>query len=99
MRRTYLGIQYVGLTEQVARTYQLPVSRGVVIAGIDPSGPAAQAGLRPGDILTKLGNSPITTDLDMQRLLRGKSPGDPLLFTALRGGRTLTIKARLGEAR
>jgi hypothetical protein len=31
--------------------------------------------------------------------LRGKSPGDPILFTALRGGRTLTIKARLGEAR
>ncbi|WP_309713136.1 trypsin-like peptidase domain-containing protein [Armatimonas sp.] len=99
VRRTYLGIQYVGLTEQVARTYQLPVSRGVVIAGIDPSSPAAQAGLRPGDILTKLGNSPINTDLDMQRLLRGKSPGDPLLFTALRGGRSLTIKARLGEAR
>ena len=50
-------------------------------------------------ILTKLGSSPINTDLDLQRLLRGKGPGDPILFTALRGGRTLTIKVRLGEAR
>ena len=99
MHRTYLGIQYVGLTEQVARTYQLPVSRGIIVMQIDSGSPAAQAGFRPGDILTKLGSSPINTDLDMQRLLRGKNPGDPITFTALRGERSLTVKVRLGEAR
>jgi S1-C subfamily serine protease len=99
VRRTYLGIQYVGITEQLARTYQLPVTRGALIAAIDPSGPAAQAGLRPGDILTRLNNTPLNTELDFQRLLRDKKPGDSVSFAVQRDRRTLSVTARLGESR
>ena len=95
---TYLGIKYFSLTKEIARNYQLPVTQGIVVSSIFVGSPAAQAGLRPGDILTRLNGSPLTTELDIQRLLRGKKPGELLSFTALRGGRSLTIKARLGEA-
>ncbi|WP_395090411.1 S1C family serine protease [Armatimonas sp.] len=99
VQRTYLGIQYVGINEQLARTYQLPVSRGVLIAGLDPAGPAAQAGLKPGDILTQLNGTPLNTELDFQRLLRNKKPGETLSFTVKREGSSRTVKARLAEAR
>jgi S1-C subfamily serine protease len=98
VRRTYLGIQYVSITEQLARNYSLPVTRGVLIAGIDPSGPAAQAGLRPGDILTRLNGATLNTELDFQRLLRDKKPGETLTFSVQRGGGALRVKARLGES-
>ena len=98
VRRTYLGIQYVGLTEQIVRTYGLPVSQGLAIAAVDPSSPAAKAGLRPGDILTRLDGASLARDLDLQRLLRSKKPGDSVRFSVLRGDQSLTATARLGEA-
>ena len=98
VRRTYLGIQYVALTEQIARSNGLPVSQGLAIAAVDPSSPAAKAGLRPGDILTRLDSAPLTRDLDLQRLLRSKKPGDSVRFSVLRGEQSLATTVRLGEA-
>lgn len=98
VRRVYLGIQYAALTPEVARYYQLPVSRGAIIDAIDPEGPAAQGGLRPGDIVTALDNTALQTELDFSRVLRSKKPGDVVTVTAYRGSRRLTLRVRLGDA-
>lgn len=96
--RVYLGIQYLALTDQIARTYQLPVNRGLIVDTVYAQSPAARAGLRPGDILTRLDGTPLVNAPDLQRLLRDKKAGQSVSFTLLRGARTLTVRATLSEA-
>ena len=95
-QRVYLGIQYVAITPEIARTYELSVSRGVILDALDPEGPAARAGLRPGDIITKVNGAGLSTELDLARLLRGKKPGESITLTLVREGRTLTLRVALG---
>lgn len=95
-QQVYLGIQYIGITPELARTYRLPVTRGVILNSLDPEGPAARAGLRPGDIITKVNGTSLTTELDVARLLRGKKPGDEVSLAIVRGSRALTLRAQLG---
>jgi serine protease Do len=97
-RKPYLGIQFTGFDEKIARAYNLPVARGLMIEAIDPSGPAARAGMRPGDILVRLNNTPLVGSLDLPRLLRDKKPGESVTFALIRGSRALTVKTMLGEA-
>ena len=46
--RPLVGIVPVSVTPQLATAYELPVERGVLVARLDPKGPAAKAGMKPG---------------------------------------------------
>jgi S1-C subfamily serine protease len=94
----YLGIQYASFNEQTARAYGLPVPRGLIVDSVIVGSPAARAGLRSGDILTKLNTTALVSSLDLQRLLRDKKPGQSVTFGVIRGARPRTIPVTLGEA-
>ena len=60
---------------------------GVGIASVDRAGPAARAGLRPGDIVTAVNGEKVDTARDMIRRVAGQSPGATVTLTLRRQGR------------
>ena len=65
---------------------------------VTPGGPAAAAGLRPGDIIISFGGQPITNAQTLLDAIRADPPGDQVRLTYLRGGHQHTAALRLGSA-
>jgi putative serine protease PepD len=65
---------------------------------VTPGGPAAAAGLRPGDIIISFGGQPITNAQTLLDAIRADPPGDRVRLTYLRGGHQRTAALRLGSA-
>jgi putative serine protease PepD len=71
---------------------------GVRLVSVPP-GPARKAGLRSGDLITKLAGQPITDSVDLIADIRALAPGTQVNVTYLRGGRPHTASVTLGEQR
>jgi peptidase M28-like protein/PDZ domain-containing protein/PA domain-containing protein len=70
-------------------------SQGVQLAGVMDGSPAALAGLRAGDVIIQFGSKDILSIEDLTAALGAQKPGDEVEIVALRGGRTVTVKAIL----
>ncbi|MFF8292013.1 S1C family serine protease [Streptomyces sp. NPDC016309] len=70
---------------------------GVAIVEVSRGGAAADAGLRAGDIITRLNSTPITTMTSLLEALASAEPGDEVTVTYTRGGRPATARVTLGE--
>jgi Do/DeqQ family serine protease len=81
--RGWIGVEPQDLTPELAESFQLPRStgqadlQGVVITGVLPNGPAAQAGMRPGDVIVKVGNQPVASVADLLNRVASLTPGVP----------------------
>ncbi|MGH7485229.1 MAG: S1C family serine protease [bacterium] len=71
--------------------------RGILVASIDPEGPAARAGLLVGDIVTAWNEKPIDRVRDVMRSLGSDSVGNTVNLGLLRGGAPATLKVVIGE--
>lgn len=60
-----------------------------------PGGPAATAGLRPDDVITKIDGEPATSNLQLQELTLTKKPGDTVSIGYTREGRAATATVTL----
>ncbi|MCB5166946.1 trypsin-like peptidase domain-containing protein [Streptomyces bambusae] len=65
---------------------------------VTPGGPAAKAGIRPGDVITKVDGTRVHAPEELIIKIRAQRPGDPLTLTVVRGGRERTVKLVLGSA-
>jgi putative serine protease PepD len=73
-------------------------STGAVIAGVVPGGPAAAAGLAPGDVVTKVDDKTITDADGLVAAIQRAKPGDKLALTVNRNGKQTAVTVTLGEA-
>jgi serine protease DegQ len=97
-KHAYLGVQGTDLTPQVADLLGIKVNGGgVVVIDVVKGSPADKAGLRPSDVITKVDSTAITSSTDLDAALRGHQPGDSVQLTVLRGGKTTTVTAVLGD--
>ena len=71
---------------------------GATVQAVTPGGPAAEAGLQAGDVLTKVGDRAVTDADSLIVAVRAYDPGDVVTLTYLRGGETRTAKATLVAA-
>lgn len=103
--RPYLGVNTVELTKEIADLNKLPVNDGYLIIGDSQKGipavvsgsPADKAGLRDGDIITKVNGEEVGNNLSLVAALRDFAPNDTVEITFNRGGDTKTIKVKLAE--
>ena len=104
LARPYIGIHYVPIDAQLAKDNSLSATDGAWVHAdpttSDPAvvatGPAAKAGLKEGDIITKIGNQVIDALHPLDADLSQYSPGDTVVLTVLRGGKTITATVTLG---
>jgi S1-C subfamily serine protease len=89
--RAALGIQ----AATVSGTDGTPAGAGIV--AVTSGGPAARAGLRPGDAITSAGGTPTPDTTALAEALAAAHPGQQLPITVTRGGEPLTVRVTLGE--
>jgi len=94
----YLGVAVVTVTPALAARYNLPVNQGVLIVDVSQGSPAAQSGLRPGDVVIQADGKNMTSASDLEQTIRSHKPGDKLTLTINRNGQQQTITATLGQA-
>lgn len=70
---------------------------GVRLSGVRAGSPAERAGLRPGDILVRLGDFSIANLYDLTAALRAHQPGDTVPVEVLRDGKPIRLQAVLGR--
>jgi serine protease Do len=70
-----------------------PDTKGLVVTDVDPSGPAAYAGIQPGDVIQQINNQPIRSAADIRPALQ-KSVGKPALLLINRGGHPIFVPVR-----
>lgn len=97
VRRAYLGI--VSVPSPLPEDLRLRFGRahGLRVAEVVPNGPAARAGLRPGDLLLTAGGRPVARAQDLQRLMFSDAIGRPLAITVMRNGALVDVIAQPSE--
>jgi serine protease Do len=93
----YLGIQWQPITAQQASSKQLEAGAGVVVTQVSPGGPADQAGLLRGDIVTAVDGRAVSSDNPFINLLFQHHAGETITLTVLRGTQQMEISLVLGE--
>ncbi len=92
----FLGVRFGTIDAMLALDNNLPVNAGALIAAVEAGGPAARAGLRSGDIVTKLNGKPIGPGQSLRALLLEYKPGDVVTLDVLRDGQQLSLDVTLG---
>jgi serine protease DegQ len=93
----FFGIQPTALTSQIARRLGAEVDAGVVVLGVVRGGPAAEAGIEEGDILTALDGDEVRSVEEFLAALRGKEPGDEVAVALVRGGEQEEVTVTLTD--
>ncbi len=103
LARPYMGVTYSSITRQLAEAEGLPVNDGALIGqgaggnpAVQPGTPAADAGLRDGDIIVKVDGQAIDGDHPLDATLSQFSPGDTVTIEILRDGATQSVTLTLG---
>ena len=95
--RGYAGLAVQQVTPDAARALGLSDTHGAVVNSLDPEGPAAEAGLRRGDVIVSFKGKPIATDDELRTQMSRLRPGDRTTLGVLRGGRRLDVDLVLSE--
>lgn len=96
MSRPYLGVSMVDASvEGYARQFGISPTEGVLIGSVESGAPADKAGIKVGDVITKMGNTKITSVASLRYELYKYNSGDVVSVTYLRNGKTYTAKLTL----
>jgi 2-alkenal reductase len=95
--RPYLGTSYQNVTPRIASWYNLSVNYGAYITAIDRNSPAEISGLRPGDIITKIGDVVIDEQHSFINALFEYEPNQQITLEFSRENQLLTVEVTLGE--
>jgi S1-C subfamily serine protease len=99
VRRAYLGLAGSPVPLPPALADRLDQKTGMRIEQVVSEGPAAKAGLRPGDFLISANGDPVTSAQALQRLMLGDAIGQPLALTVLRSEALVDVIATPEELR
>jgi putative serine protease PepD len=89
----FFGLQTVPIPPAAAEQAGLP--EGLFVQAVTPGGPAAAAGLRTDDVITKIDGEPATSNVQLQELTLTKKPGDTVSIEYTRDGHSSTATVTL----
>ena len=93
----WLGIWYQNITEGIAKQLRLPDDKGVVVMDVVKGSPAEEAGLKPWDVIRRIGDRDVYTTDDVAEEIGKRKTGDEVLITVLRSGRMMMFTVTLGN--
>jgi len=91
--RSYMGVRPVNLKQY--QKVERKLNGGALVEDVPSDGPAAAAGLRKGDIITKIGDTPVMTELDLRNSMLKYQPDTTVNVEFIRDGQTLTRQVKL----
>ena len=94
--RGWIGVEPNDLSPELAETFGVKASSGVIITGVLQNGPAAQAGIRPGDVITAVAGKTTASVSDLLSQVAALKPGAPAHFTLMRRDEKVDIDVTPG---
>jgi serine protease Do len=93
----YFGIAYITNSAAAAAQLGLSTDQGVIVQDVPSSGPAADAGIQQGDVITKVGDYELNGQTTFSEALFNYKPGDKIDVEVVRNGKTMTVSVTLGD--
>ena len=94
--RGYIGVETSELTPEFAQAYKLPLTEGLLVSRVKADAPAAKAGLKPGDVLIRIGSKAVLTQMDLLTTVAALKPASDTTVTLQRGTRQMELKVKVG---
>ena len=97
IRRGYLGVEVQAVTREIQESMSLPDRNCVLIGAVVEGGPADQAGIQEGDVITAVNGQAAEGLNDFRFRVSSNEPGQTVRLTVLRGGNRSEVQVTLGE--
>lgn len=97
VERGFLGVQIQPVNADIADALSLPSASGALVAEVTPASPAAEAGLRAGDVITEFGGTAIADPHELSRTVAAAKIGEPEKVAILRDGKAETVSVTVGR--
>jgi S1-C subfamily serine protease len=97
VRRGWIGVEPRDLTPEIAQTLNLPIRQGVLITGVLQDGPASQAGVRPGDVVVRVGERPVTNTAELLTAVAALAPRSDATLAVQRGAQALELRLTVAQ--
>ena len=95
--RGWIGVEAQEITPEIAESFRLSSTNGVLIAGVLRGGPAEKAGLKPGDILVEIEGKPVKDPNSMLNLVAALVPGKPASIRFRRENKDVEVQVAVGK--
>jgi serine protease DegQ len=93
--RGWIGVEPQELTAELAETFNLKMGqdalRGIIITGVLQGGPAAKAGIQPGDVITQVAGKPVATVPELLANVAALKPGSSAKFSVRRADKSMEL--------
>ncbi len=97
VRRGWIGVEPRDLSAELAESLALPIKTGVLITGVLQDGPAARGGLKPGDVVVKIGGKAVLNTSELFAAVAALRPESTAVIGVLRGAQPLELKIQVGQ--
>jgi serine protease DegQ len=94
--RGWIGVEPNNLSPELAETFGVKAKEGVIITGVLQGGPAAQAGLKPGDVIVSVADKAVGNVSELLSNVAALKPGTPAKFGLLRSEQNIEIAVTPG---
>lgn len=90
-----VGLQVQDITKELMQSLQLDSTNGVLVSDVTADGPAGEAGIRRGDVITEINRTPVNSVQDYHNVTTAAKKGSTVLFLVRRGGTTIYIAVKM----
>src|SRR5438477_793488 len=97
VRHAYIGIGITDVTPENSKFFNMTKAEGALVTQVEPNAPGAKAGLKVGDVITKVDAHDVIDAGALQVEVGQKQPGSKLELTVMRDGKSLTLPVNVEE--
>ncbi|HZZ10462.1 MAG TPA: DegQ family serine endoprotease [Paraburkholderia sp.] len=95
--RGRLGVAVQGMNQTLANSFGMQKPQGALVSSVDPGGPAAKAGLQPGDVILSVNGEPVSDSSDLPSQVAGLAPGSSATVQVWRDKAAKEMKVTIGS--
>jgi S1-C subfamily serine protease len=95
--RGWIGVEPRDLTADIAESFNLKSPQGVLITGVLQGGPASAAGMRPGDVVTRIADKPVANAAQLLNVVAALKPNSTARLLVQRGGSEVGLDVTVAQ--
>jgi serine protease Do len=95
----WIGVQVTPMTQAFADSLGMAEAYGAIFGQPEPGGPAANAGIEAGDVVTSINGSPIMRSSDFATMISAIAPNTLVFLSTFRDGQMIEVKVMLGSGK